>query len=234
MLKTICKGCIFNTSFPLLDKTGCRLNKSVFILDDNQFVDGYCRHKRTSKWVTKNKSSSEKELIDNILLEESVISAVILSFDNDVHKFQKTLDNLSNNKNLVKQLVVVTKPKDDTLQAKMELIDKSGLVWSVDSLTEEPPNDLEVVNYAFRLIKHNWFYVLRDGDAISDEEYQRIKDILSDLSNNTVAMFNYESDNVKLFVNKYAFAQMGGNNYEPWLQKIKNFENWKNVCKITE
>ncbi len=213
-----------------MDQTGCRLDKPVFILLKDQFTEGYCRHKRMEKWLESNDANDLLSLKESVKKEESAVSVIVLAFNSDPSFLKDTVDSILNNASFMSHIIVVTKCEGDELKEKMEIVNNSGIQWSLDNLKENAPSNLELVNYIFRLVKNNWFYVVEDGDIITGGVADDIYDELCSESN-IAAIYREDNDPLKLLINKHAFAQLGGNDKTPWFDKIKTFDNWKEVCR---
>jgi hypothetical protein len=228
VLKTQCTGCIFNNS-------GCALNKSVRMDGRIQYTDGYCRHKRNANW----KPKEHLDLISGIQSEESLIGVIILSLDNNIEKIKETIINLRQCSNgLIREIVVATKLAPiETIKTLIKvltaMLKEANIIWSInDAKSEEEVHYGSVIDECSRFIKSNWFMSIRAGDKILPSNTKYIKYIMSIKTDNFLAFYFNETDNIKVLTSKNAFLELKGNMLEPWFEKVKSFNNWKEICHM--
>jgi hypothetical protein len=221
MLKTNCEKCVFNKN------PSCNLGKETFLIANKMFVEGLCRTK-----------VPEKEAGDVIclmsLLEPNFANDNNLSIvayatnDDDACTAITKLNSIDvSGVNITAVLILQTDkitPPRDAVQALSKFKHK----WSIDLLADKLRTEY-VIDYAFRFIHTPWFYYPNIDDI--DE---KLLDAFAhkNLYDNLLAFYTDDKDLRKCIINTTAFNELQGNFEIPWLDKVKSFSNWQNVCKL--
>jgi hypothetical protein len=223
MLKTLCELCIFKQS-----DNSCLLTKDTFIKNKKQYTYGFCRHKRNIKWLEQGNQKKLNDIIRSIDDEEIAISTIVISIDNDINKILYTVDKLSQNE-LVKQIIIVLYKSKET-ESLIIGLKNIKIPWSITNiLGEDKPDALQAVDHTSPEVKHHWFFPLQAGDEILPHEKLYIYHSLKS-NTNIVAAYVDINDPIKVLTNKFAFIEMEGHYHQPWLEKVRQFDNWENVC----
>lgn len=225
MLKTNCIKCIFDNR--ILGQEGCALDKKVFFQEGRQYTEGFCRHKRNGKWLG-SKQFDVLDLQERILSEENKYAISLAILDSDIEKFNKTLSNIKHLKLFSEIAVGLLKVKKEFLLYVIENIAKLGIEWRLEDIqSDEILTSNDVHNYMFPFTQNNWLIQIESGDEL---EYGQINKISIDIVNNKNNYILYILDNNKYMVNKFVFGELGGHYEVDFLDKIKEFSNWEQLC----
>lgn len=221
MLKTKCKDCTF------LEVT-CQLGKSLL---DEDHTEGYCRHKRTEKW--RMKQDPEKECTTEFLLkqvnkEETSLCVVIVVDNDNIDTLKTTLNSINDHRDLVKQIVVaVHKAKDEFLQNILETISSFSMPWNLENIKGDQFITADVYDYVSPLCKTSWIVSVNSGYKFNSSDLETVYNLLAYDKSNYVAFYNDDY----CISNIFAFHELGGNYQVMWLDKVKSFSNWEQVCR---
>jgi hypothetical protein len=226
MLKTKCKECVFN------ENDNCTLGKPTTNDPDGMNTEGYCRHKRTIDWRNKVDPlllDSKEFLVRKVNEEEARLSVIIICLDNDVDKLNDTLTSLTHCKDFVRQLIVVTdKAHGQGFIDILEAITAFGVPWNLENLKgdyEYAFNDVH--DYVSPLVKCHWLVAIPAGYMFETAALGDVQTLLSYDNNNYVAFYHKD-----YFVcNIFAFHELNCNYGTPWMDKVKYFTNWEQVCR---
>jgi hypothetical protein len=232
LIKSICDGCIFQ------HVPGCELGKEVFIENTRQFTRGFCGHRRDRKWLERllvsDPDFSESKMFDYAQGEHLTLSILISCLDANLDDLDKTLDSIQTNLHCFRQIVVTTQnvPYDVQAQIGEKIKNKCHIGWATDNIKRDDfITDLIAINYSSKFISNLWFLSIRAGDTIGENTIKEFYDNIVPVRNNLIGFYFDENDPVKNIAHTGAFKIMEGHLEQPWLEKVKQFENWKDVCK---
>lgn len=223
MLKTLCNNC----TFLLEDK--CIFDKTILQKEKIYYALGLCRHKRNQEWLDKDSNYTPSYRIG---VEESKITVIIIATDNDAAKTNFTLNYLDNP--LIDEVIILTKNTTkeycDSIQEQLKKTNK----WQIDNLQISDDEfvfkpDI-LIDYSSRLISNHWFIPLINGDMIDNRLVDQFYHYSKDINNNFVALLIDENDPIHMLINKYAFIELSGNAEKHWIDKLKQFDNWRDIC----
>lgn len=222
ILKTNCKGCSFLTSGT------CLFNKDLIIEDHNTYVEGYCHIKRDQEWFDKDSSRDPSEILCDIANEESYFSVVISIIDNNLDQLKKILEILKQSPYIQEYIFGI----NSKLQLTQEVIDiaKTTSKWQIfDIKNEEWTDEQQISHYVLPNSTKNWILIINNNDDIDLDD---IEEVAADLiyEQNNYVLYHLPKD--KYIINKNVFIQLSGNNDNTIINKIKEFHNCENVCKI--
>lgn len=218
MLKTKCNNCVFSNNL------SCLLKKTTMVAD-GQYTLGFCRQKRNNNWVRNVNLTSLSNQVRKIQDEEGEVDIVIIGHNIDGVKI--TARSI-NKKRFV--IVVLFDERESDVANLANYLNDLGLKWTIRNVKEAIL--VENVPYvALNDLKHNWFYTVHSGNLVDDDTLYFIKETLKGLDDNTVCFYHKEDDPIQIIVNKFAFNELDGNFDKMWFEKVKEFSNWKEVCK---
>lgn len=236
LITTKCTDCVFL-------KKGCKAGKTTFCTADGVFnTDGFCRLKRTDKWIEKNSVDAKTDKrIELAMAEECNISVLVCGTSKTPEQIITTIDSVDGGEHsYIKEIIVVlvNSEIEDTKVIANRLSKLKGVAWKLETIKadeSETMSEWYIVDYALRLVtKSNWFISLFGGDVITSKQLEFISSMLRFKTNNTVAFYFDQNDAFKVVTNKFAFAELDGNIELPWFEKIKTFDNWEKVCLKVE
>lgn len=238
ILRTSCDKCIFN-------KYGCELGKDIFYEAGYQRTEGLCGHKRTNVWIDSlkvDKNFNPDTDAFQYSNGEYITLSLLINLPNvsrykgdKTDSVSKIVDKINNDNKFIKQVVFSTyqdrnKYKKNSLELAKYLKDNCRFPWTIDIHFEKYSGAYERVDRSSRFIKTNWFMTLGNINLLKSEAIKKIHEILSDRSKNPVCFYFNENDSFNIVAPKYAFEEMEGHRSIPWFEKIKTFNNWKDVC----
>jgi hypothetical protein len=217
MLKTNCDKCQF-----IGKNSDCTLLKPVFIDNNIQFSEGFCRYKRAGKEVS----------LKSIQDEESNLTAILICSDSDSYAdILISLTSIGNNEG-IKQLILSSKSiHKDKIDYIVDFIKQNIKIdWSIDIISE----DIEMsydnkMDYSCRLVKNNWFMPIKSGQKLNEDVIRAFHWYIREFDNNFISIYHDNISNNSI-INKYAFIEMEGNLDCSWPQKVKTFDNWNKLC----
>jgi len=248
MLTTKCDGCIFeNRNWGIID---CLLEKEVFVQDneDNQVVKGFCKRKRNETWAKNNgfddietpnvltnviKTIDKKRAVNLISQEEDKYSVLISVLDKNKEKFDKTLFDIYNVHPLASEIIVgVLKPNEDFIKHILDSLSGGSIKFKVEAVIDsELDTDEKIHNYLSKFVNSHWFLQLNSGDSIDPKLLTEIcSNIHFDRGNYLLFFLNDD----KYIINKFVFNELGGHGTKNVIEKIKTFDDWKEVCSKIE
>lgn len=231
LIKTNCEGCIFKFEFG-----GCELAKPIYV-KEKQYVDGLCGHRRENKWIDKlienDPSFTADKAFEYAQGEHLTLSVVICALTVEMDKISKTVDSIPSD-SWIRQIIVVT--QDATKQEEQAILDrianKGYNSWTLDNiLRTDYISELSAINYSSRLVKNLWFLSLEAGETVWGDEWCCFWDYINEVESNYIGFYFDEDDPIKTIAHTGAFQIMDGHAEKPWLNKVKDFDNWQNVCK---
>jgi hypothetical protein len=224
--QTACEGCIFK------ENALCNLGKKTHVENEIQCINGFCRHKRGYKWLSKQfptnivPSSNEiKKVIDH---EEQRISAIILLKSTD--EIENVINHLLKNK-IVKQIILACKQTTQEEILKIAtFLSQCKIEWTIDNVVDENlVEDKDAIGYASRLLKNNWFVTIQNDELFDPQLFNLASKQFS--KNNNIMCIKHDKCPFVL-INRFCFYDLSGNNDGLFIDKIKKFENYNNICKI--
>ncbi len=230
ILRTNCERCVFKSPY-----CGCQLNKPVTI-EKVQTTNGYCGQKRISAWLKKFEDQDvfvPEQTLETIAEENAKLSVIIVMLNDDIKGLRKTLDSLVNDTSLIKKVCVATQNSDKVLDEEILIIlsEYKQWAWHLENIKyENPLTRLGISNYMSNIVKNTWIFSIENGDTVHPKDIEFVYESILNKNKSYLGFYYDESDSFKTFVNKDAFWSMSGHQEEPWLDKIKQFENWKEVC----
>lgn len=227
-LKTICKSCIFEGN-----EGPCSLGKFTFSEGIGQITMGFCQQKRTEKWAKKYEHLSAEEWKGVIEKEERLLTVIIKSKDNNLKMVHKTLASLEaaviddTSVLLIFNNLPITEIKD--LSAKLGQY--KGLKWQIENYCVEGEHFASpmILDISLRLIGTSWFMYLEAGNRVKSGTFGMLRHNVASPDNSYVCY--YFDNHSGLVTTKEAFLKLDGNLEEAWFDKIKQFDNWKEICK---
>lgn len=227
-LRTKCDGCYFKGN-----EGPCSLEKRTFDSEIGQFTMGFCQHKRTQKWSEKYVDLSYDEKLEVIEKEEKLLTIIIKSTDNNLKKVYKTMANLAESVIDETSVLVIFNKLDITKINELveKFADFKGLKWQIENYTIEDDNYSSplILDVTLRLVETSWFMYLEAGDKIKPGTIGMLRANVGS-PNNSYVCYYFENDD-KIITTKEAFLHMDGNYDGLWFEKVKEFENWKEICK---
>jgi hypothetical protein len=228
-LKTTCEGCIFREA----DTCGCEIGKPVLLEEKRQITYGLCGHRRTSDWATKLVTSdlaySPERSFEYADAENRTLSVMVVAQTPDADDLFKTLSSIHDDTGILKEVICVTNSaQPDQSKAMIKLLSDSEWNWKFENLQNwEEFNKEFVVDYSSRRVGSTWFLPIHSGNTLSAKTIETIYDTLVDVRSNPIAFI---MNDFSVVTPIYAFEAMGGNTEKPWIEKVKEFDNWKEVC----
>ena len=233
-IKTICGGCIFKGELG-----GCDFGKDTYLgVNHQQYVKGMCGHRRSKEWYNKLLQNDPDFSIDKsesyVVGEHVTLSIIVLSLNAEMDKITDTLDSIPNEAEVARQIIVVVQNASNSEERAIlsRLYKKNCCVWTLDNIKRDDEiSSLSAINYASRLVKNLWFLSMNAGDILGLEP---ILDFYKDITyekNNYIGFYFDENDPIHVISHTGAFEIMEGHTEQPWLEKVKTFENWRDVCK---
>lgn len=232
-IKTVCDGCIFK-----LELGGCELEKPVYRDQKQQFVKGMCGHRRDNKWAQRLTETDPDFTADQAFAyangEHTTLTIMISALDVEMDKITDTLKSIPDEEQAVRQIIVVTQnaTKDEEKAILDRLYKKKCTVWTLDNIKrEEQILPLAAINYSARLVRNLWFLTVEAGDIVDLEGLIKFYKTIIIPENNYIGFYFDEDDSMRVIAHTGAFHIMDGHAEEPWLEKVKGFSNWQDVCK---
>ena len=230
ILKTSCRGCIF-------DKANCLLGHNNFVDAtknniNEKWMKGYCHDKRSKKWLELNNNNITQATKEMLYNNNDDVTVVIIFDESTVESLHNTIESLLNldKINFNHFVIVVKQSSRRVLKQIIQLVPKMILnkKWSVEQFidAQEIPVDYYLMDWCKRHVKTTWFLTLFSGDTISYK--QDYVDIFQ--HDNSVAYYFDEHDPIRIFFHKQVFHELEGNAEQPCIDKIKSFDNWREVC----
>jgi hypothetical protein len=214
------------------------LGKDVLIHNKNQRVAGLCGHKKGFDWKENVLQDYKEEQLVDLSKGEYKTITVLTTVDaitncgicKAKHLLTKVL--ALNNHPLVKHIIVSTHQKDTkNFNVIADFLETScNIPWTLDSLLEEPIGLKEQLDHSARLVKTYWTATLDTKKRLGRYTLDNVEKILDDVTQNPVGFYFEESNSVNLIYPTYSFEKMDGNNEMWWFDKVKTFDNWKDVC----
>lgn len=231
LLRTLCEGCFFKRL-----TNGCKLGKDTYFEEGRQFTGGFCNHKVT---VEQARSASRDfvELAKTVDIDTSKLSIIILNLDNNLRNLLASVRSIkeANNRFVCQVILVCRQAGPSYMRKAFKMINALKVPWNINNLTPEPNEELDdilVSDFASQEVKCTWFTVLKAGERISQSHINQVYAQLS-LGNvkNYMAFYVDEESINGLYVNTIAYNVMDGHVGGTWMNKVKEFDNWKKVCK---
>lgn len=232
ILRTSCKDCIFSDN-------GCIVGKNVFNCDDlngRQLTLGLCGYKKDDSWKSDIIKGYPNDDLVKLSAGEYNTLTILTTIENTTCIKCKTKNILTKLLSLgkhpmVKHFIISTYQKDrSNFKYVLDYLDRYCTIpWTLDSLMEEPVGLKEQLDYSSRLVKTYWTATLDPTKRLNKTTIDVISEILNDSQKNPVSFYFNEQDNVNLVYPTSAFQQMQGNDETWWFEKIKTFDNWKDV-----
>ncbi len=236
ILKTDCRKCIFN------NKGSCQLGKTVDIQMEEGFLvsqttKGLCGHKKSSEWAEKLALDDSVQKFHYSDGEYKTLSALIHVPTFGCRKARigqiaKILQSLNENCFYLKEVIISTyqKNKDDINDIVDIVKEHCKVPYTFDFFLIRPQNIPMQMEKSSRLVKTNWFLTLGLGHKLKPKSIQAFEKIICDRTNNPIAFYFKEKNCHNIIAPIYAFRQMEGNSEMPWFEKVKTFDNWKEIC----
>lgn len=222
-LKTSCEKCVFQVKGRVLDPSEqvslCGMKNSAFIEDNVQFTNGYCNDKRGPRWFGKHTDLiSENSKVDVILNCYNLTIAESISY---IRNFKNLNENFT--------LIVIIKNKSDVHKIFKE-IENYSVSWKIDNirLSEEEFVPEYMLDYAVGLCQNRWaIYVNGDYKPQFAQKIMSFQEGMVKCHGLVCAKFDqYDA----IFFNINAFKEMNGNVGKNFLDKLKEFDNWQELC----
>lgn len=216
-LKTNCKGCTFQTPLEVDGQPICNAGKNIVAEEGQLFADGFCNHKRTN-----GKS------FDEVVEEEKKLTIVLLAKD---VKHCRIIDFVNTVCNHCDQIVISCFNGSPThLEKIVKTLRSRSVQWNIDNAYVDPDieyQDHTIVDAVVKYVKNHWFIVLTPQDVLKAHSITKLKEILKNNDSNNVC---YYFDDLRVMTSKAAFEQLKGNQQKPYLEKLKEFDNWESKC----
>jgi len=241
-LRTTCKGCVFNLKY------GCFLGKTIYYdrVDLSQYLEGFCRYKRSEKWLNqlfpKGSHGEAGQQIDKINQENNKLSVVIIHLNNTIEQLEKTIKSLLCH-DIIKEVVVISKEETDDGQKEIlsRFYDK-GWHWQYQNLQKlEDIDNLDdcgqttwrfMIEFGIKLAKNHWLVLLNSGVEINQNDPSTLLNQLNYIDNSYVGFWD-SCGQKQLFFSNDIYKAMKGDEELPWLEKLSQFSNGKEVlCSL--
>jgi hypothetical protein len=207
------------------------LNKPLVTIASQQCTEGYCRHKRSKSYV-KDGEGTEATL-RRVIKEENKLTLMILHLENHKKKLEKTLKSIENDSDFINEVVVVTNNfKTRQLRGLVKKLSSLKIRWTLSNMKiDYEVNPFEFAHNAADQVKNHWFLPVNSGELVDHTKMLELSSLIGHTNDNYVAFYFSLEDPLKVVANKFAFKEMEGHIGEPWFDKVKRFDNWKDVCR---
>jgi hypothetical protein len=208
MLTTSCNGCLF------LDNDGvCQKGQT----NKDKKISGFCRLKRQGE-------AKEGENVAVIIICDEFLKAV-----EDTYK-----DTFAKLKNAAQVIFIGTNLQNDASKRLVKFCRDLKHAWIVDNYfrNKEEVTTHSIIEKAFLHINSqcNWFYVINASETIDQKVADSINGLLNGNTNGFAAIYHDRSNDYSMLINKFAFDEMEGHLDAAWIEKVKCFDNFGEVC----
>ncbi len=214
-LVTRCDNCVFQKN------KACQLEYPIE--RDRLITQGFCKFKMR-----------DPASIEEVTKANSEISVIIMG--NNVKAIEESIINLFNiNNEAITEIVVScynisTKSRARLLKALNESTFPYQLIENKTNVSLEYV-DYILMDNAVDKVKNNWFISIKDKPPLSSRDLELICSNLKSrvLYNNLCLYWDFDKP-TELFSNKFAFIELESNSGLPYLEKLKEFDNFDKIC----
>ena len=233
-LKTRCGMCVFKGD------QYCIKGKDVFIHEGSQYTDGYCTLKRNHNWYQRYSNEKEEyQDLSRVIQEENrAICPVIISLNGNQSEIAKTVEDLGKLQDgsgiKVPHLFIVTKALGWKFSQWKDFMSslkgRPNAPWTIESIHEESFGFNEYLDSVAMLPPSEWIMSIEAGKRVPEDLWEEIKTFVC-LDSKAVCL--NDSANQIFVVNKHAYRDLEGCHVKGFIDKIKDFDNWKDMIYNT-
>lgn len=218
-LKTICNNCRF------FNKNQCFFNIDTFKEESHVFTEGFCLNKRDTKW--RKDQQLDWDLWYVVEFENYNVDVVI-----DAYKLecQDIIEKIQSLNTRFFKLIVITNKKT-ALNDLVKFLSNSEFKWEIKSiqLEEDEFDSTYMIDFAVDCASSPWVLFVPHNESVSMEVINKFRSEVVGKD-----LYKYSDTSKIIAINRQAFIELYGNQGESFLNKIKAFENWNNLCTKIE